>query len=590
MLIFLAIACAGPEQGTESPVGALGLGRMNPFPSVEVFTDKISLQAGDLPIPDAGGTEWDYLPFNARDGFSVVQPAVVQFPDPLDESTIAGSGSIGIEGSVRMVDLDSGEAIPCFAELDAAGDAITGGNRTLIVRPVVAMTPGHQVAVVVTNAVTSGGKALDLPAVEGHYADLQAELSDLGIDDIALAWDFPVGDGRALLDGMLAERSLPTSHQFDRVWETGTDDEPVATVWRQAEGSFAADNWLIDEMYVDASSTGLAVKQPSPRAAYIWASIPESVRDSAPGTVPVLVFGHGIMSEPEDYLGKDGDPNGVIAVANALGAIVIATKWTGLTQDDRLHAIEVAGDFARFHEIPEMLAQGVADMSSLIDYAGHGALLDDEFFAGLADKNNLIYYGISLGGIEGAVTLANQDTIQRGVLHVGGSAWATMLERSAQWPPFDLVVSNDFADPFDRQVLYAATQVLWEPVDPAAHADRMAGREFLWQESIGDEQVPNLTTELLVRSVGAPLGLPSVTEPWGLATVELPTTAPLMVQFDPEEIIPAEENRPASLSGAHSDPRLWPGTQQQIVEFLTTGTVAHHCGATPCSASNPGSW
>ena len=591
MLFSLLLGCDPAEDSGETPaVGALGLGRMNPFPSVEVIADgHIDLSGSDLPLPLDGPTTWDYTPFNLREGFSVAQPSVAMFEQQIDAESIGGPTQIGTDGSVRMVDLTSGEGIPCFAELDAAENALMTGDRTLIVRPMVAMTPGHEVAVVVTSAVTSGGSPLTVPEAEGHYADLRESLEALGFSDITVAWDYPVADGRALLDGMLATRTTPTAHSFSETWDSESEDPPVPTVARQAEGSFTVDNWLIDETHVELDGTGVAVKQGT-REAYLWVAIPDSVKDAEPGTVPVLVFGHGIMSEPEDYLGADDDPNGVIQVANKLGAIVVATKWTGLTQDDRLHAIDVAADFARFHEIPEMLAQAVNDTESLIDYVANGDLLADDIFGGLADKSNIIYYGISLGGIEGAVTLANQDSIERGVLHVGGSAWATMLERSAQWPPFDLIVTREFPDPFERQLLYSATQVLWEPVDPAAHVDRMAGRELIWQESVGDEQVPNMTTELLTRSLGLSVMQPSVNTPFGFGTVAAPTTASVLVQFDPETDMPPEENRPAPLTGAHSDPRLWPGTQQQIVQFLTTGEVAHYCGDSACSASNPGSW
>ncbi len=588
-MILALLACTPVEESSaESPVGALGLGRNNPFPSVELVSDgAVALQAGDLPVA-AEGQDWDFTLFNLRAGFSVVQPSIASFESPVDEDSVGGEAEIGIDGSVQMVDLDSGAPIPCFAELDAADDAIASGDRTLIVRPMMAMTPGHTVAVVVTSKVTSGGAPLDLPAPEGHYADLHAQLADLGYDDVSVAWDFPVGDGRALLDGVLAAVPVPGAHIFSRTWTSGDDAPPPEGVWKQLEGSFTTANWLVDETHVELDASGAAVAQGT-REAYLWVTIPESVRDSEPGTVPVLIFGHGIMSEPDDYLGGD-DTEGVRALADALGAVVIATKWTGLTSDDRLHALEVAADFARFHEVPEMLVQGVADTSALVKYVAEGSLLQDEALAGLADPTQIYYYGISLGGIEGSVMFANQSAIPRGVFHVGGAAWATMLERSAQWPPFDIVASREYPDPWDRQLLYAATQVLWDPVDPAAHADRMVERDMIWQESMGDEQVPNLTTELLMRSVGGTLATPSVTTPYGIVPAAMTTTAPTMVQYDPEVGYPEPVNRPGASSGAHSIPRSWPGCIQQSAHFLETGEVAHYCGEAACSASNPGSW
>jgi hypothetical protein len=590
MLLSLILACEPePDAGDGDPVGALGLGRANPFPSVELVADgHVDLREGDLPQA-TDGLVWDYRTFNLREGFSVVQPAVANFEVAIDPETIGGSGSIGTDGTVRLVDLDSGESLPCFAELDAAEDALLTGLRTLIVRPMIAMTPGHRVAVVVTSAVTAGGGPLPVPEAQGHYAELRDELAALGQTDVQVAWDFPVAGGTALLDGVLAGVTTPTTHAWERTWEAGSGNEPAEGVWIQAEGSFTTENWLVDETRVEMDGGGEPTAAGT-REALLWVSIPESVRDAAPGSVPVLVFGHGIMSEPSDYLKEDGDPNGVITVANELGAIVIATEWVGLREDDRLHAIEVARDFARFEEIPAMLAQGVASTQAMIRYASEGDLFDDPLFAGLADPGRIYYYGISLGGIEGAVTLANQDIIERGVLHVGGSAWATMLERSAQWPPFDVVVTDEFPDPWHRQQLYAATQVLWDPVDPASYVDKLAGRAFVWQESIGDEQVPNMTTELLARSANVPIATPNVTSPLALGMEPLTGAAPVVVQYDPETALPEEENRPAPSTGAHSDPRVWPGCIQQTVHFLGEGEVAHYCGDAACSASNPGSW
>ncbi len=592
MLLSLLIGCPAPVDSAEpTPEGALQKGRQNPFPSVELVGADgfLALQAGDLPQKE-GGTEWEFSAFSAREGFSVVQPSVAQFDAPIDPASVGGQNAIAVDGPVRLVDLDTGEALWCFAELDAAADVPLDSTATLIVRPMQTLTPGHRVAVVVTSAVTSGGEPLGVPEAQGHYAELREELAALGQTDVTVAWDFPVAGGSALLDNTLAlTAATPTAHTFTRTWETGSGEEPPPGVWRMAEGSFTTTELLIDGERMELSADRTPTVQGA-REAYLMVVVPEAVTEAAPGTVPILVFGHGIMSEPSDYLAEDDDPNGLLNLANTMGVIVIATKWTGLTEDDRLHAINVADDFARFDEIPEMLTQGVSDTLALIRAAGDGALFDDPLFGGLADPSRVYYYGISLGGIEGAVTLSHQDVIERGVLHVGGSAWATMLERSAQWPPFDLVVSRNFPNPWDRQVLYAATQVLWDPVDPASYTAELSTGTRLWQESVGDEQVPNLTTELLLRSAGVSIATPSVNEPVGMAVEAMPYSGSAMTQFDPEETLPDPVNRPAVLTGAHSAPRLWPGAQAQTIHFLETGEVAHYCGDAPCSASNPGSF
>ena len=263
--------------------------------------------------------------------------------------------------------------------------------------------------------------------------------------------------------------------------------------------------------------------------------------------------------------------------------------WRGLTKADLLDAVLVADDFGTFPDLTDRVAQGVANTLALERLVAEGGLLDDPFFGGRADPSRLYYYGISLGSIEGAVVLANQDRIDRAVLHVGGSDWSTMLERSSNWPAFEDAIVRTVPDPGDRQLLYAVSQLLWDPIDPAIHADRLAGRPFLWQESIGDNQVPNITTELLMRSVGVPLATPGFTEPPGVETVPMDTTAPAFTQFNPEVGLPAPGNRPAEDTDAHGIPRAWEGCVAQTAGyFLGEAAVANYCGSTGCNAENTG--
>lgn len=599
MILLLSLACVDTSQckcAAEPPdVGALGAGALNPFPSMELVGSdgRLAIPDGALPqVPD--GTGMDVRRLNWRDGFSRVQTSVAMLPVAIDADSLPGPSAIGIGGSVRMFDLDTGAELPMFAELDAHPDAIESGERALLVRPMLAMTPGHQVAVVVTDAVTVAGRPLSLDAwfdakeADRHYADLEDAIIALGVENVALAWDFEVGDGTAVVRALAAAVTTPTAYAFERVTAAESGFLPPR-VWKKLEGSYTTDNWLVDDIVFDVDDHGVPIAQGTAEAS-LYVHVPESVRGSV-GTAPVLLFGHGILSNPGNYLDEDDDPSAVIELADRLGAIVVATTWRGLTSEDQVDTVLTASDFGRFPEITDRLAQAVANNLALIRLVSDGPLLDDPELAGLADRSRIYWYGISLGSIEGAVTLANQDRIEHAVLHVGGSAWSTMLERSSNWPTFELLVERGIVDPHDRQILYATSQLLWDPVDPASYVEDLAGRSILWQESIGDDQVPNLTTELLMRSVGVPLGSPGVTTPYDIDTVALPAVAPLFTQFDPLRGAPADTNRPSDVTGAHGAPRLWEGTKAQTLAFFAAGsegTVTHFCGGEPCTADNPG--
>lgn len=601
LLVLALTACTGKhdDSATSPPDGLLDQGPLGPFPNADLVVDgRLAIPDGSLP---AATTPWDVSRVAWRTGFSPVQVSVARLWDYvlIDPATLSGQGGLGVGGSVRILDLDDGTEIPCFAELDAHPDAISDDQRALLVRPMQAMTAGHTVAVVVTDSVkaTDGSAFPHDPwdravATLPHYAELAEKLDALGISGVALAWDFPVADGTAPVRALAAEVPVPSAYALDTVRTADTPEDgavPEGT-WKNAEGTFTSTSWLVDDTSFELDGDGIPVAQ-GDDAMYLFVHVPESARDAAPGTVPVVLFGHGILSNPEKYLNDPSDPSGLVALSNRMNAIVVATVWRGLTYDDLLHAVEVSGDFGRFHELTDMLSQGVANTLALENLADQGPLLDDPIFEGKADRSQLYYYGISLGSIEGAVTLANQSRIDHAVLHVGGSSWSTMLERSSDWPAFEQGVSRTIPDPADRQLLYSVMQLYWDPVDPVSYAEDLSTRNILWQEAIGDNQVPNITTEALMRSVGARLVEPYVRLPYGIAgTTTTPTSgSPTFAQYDPELGIPAEENRPAEDTGAHNAPRLWPGCAEQTAHaLLNGGEVEHYCGDSACSAENTG--
>lgn len=604
LLVLSLAACTGKQDDSAvqtAPDGLLDQGALGPFPNADLVVDgHIAIPDGELP---AATTPWDVSRVAWRTGFSPVQVSVARLWDiaEIDPTSLSGQLGLGVGGSVRLIDLDDGSEIPCFAELDAYPDAVSDDQRSLLVRPMQAMTPGHTVAVVITDDVkTLDGAAFPHDAWDRavatlpHYADLAQSLKTMPVlasgSEVALAWDFPVGDGTAPMRSIAAALSTPDAYSLDlvRTADTPEDGTVPEGTWKNAEGTFHAANWLVDDVAFALDADGLPVAQGSADM-YLYVHIPESARDAAPGTVPVVLFGHGILSSPERYLNDADDPSGVVALSNRMNAIVIATVWRGLTYDDLLHAVTVSSDFGRFHELTDMLTQGVANTLSLEKLVDEGSLLDDPFFEGKADRTQLTYYGISLGSIEGAVTLANQSRIDHAVLHVGGSSWSTMLERSSDWPAFEQGITRTIPNAADRQLLYSTMQLYWDAVDPVSYVSDLDGKSILWQEAIGDNQVPNITTEVLMRSHHVKLGAPFVSQPYGIETIELPQQGTVFTQYDPQLGIPAPENRPAEDTGAHNSPRLWNGCAEQTAHaLLSGGEVVHYCGETACTAENTG--
>lgn len=622
LLLLLSCADKGGDSGVGSD-GADGTGAdkpaLTPFPSAHFVGDD-----GHLALPDTfpmadGGTPFPVERLTWRDGFSVVQTTVVQPDVALDGASLPGPDDVGADGAgVQLWDLTDGVQLPAFAELDAwcsdvADDpACDDELPTLLVRPLQPMPAGHRVAVAITDDVRTadgdpwtgpawfadlraGDPAPDLVAWQEHYDELVGTLQDLGVDGVVLAVDFPVGDGTAPTRAMADAVSLPTAWSLDATWDADEGGSVPPRTWKKAEGSFTVDAWLVDDTTFVLDAGGVPALQGSVEAD-LYVHVPDSVRGATPGSVPVWIFGHGIFSKPGDYLDQDDDPSAMLELADLAGAVVVATTWRGLTQSDLLTAVNVGNDFGRVPELTDKLAVGVANTIALRQLLTDGDLLADPFFEGLFPDGrvaaaDLRYHGISLGGIEGATYMALDDTMPHGVLHVGGSAWSTMLERSSNWTQFEVLVGAGIPSPADRQLLYAASQLFWDQADPAGYAGDLAGRSVLWQESMGDEQVPNITTESIARGAGATLLTPAVEAPWGLSAADGPLAGPVLAQFDPQVGRPPQENRPADVSGAHGGPRHWDGTLQQSLRFLDPddpGVVDHYCGDAACTASNPG--
>jgi hypothetical protein len=606
VLIWALVACrkeTPPEPTPDVGTGPLGAGWADPFPNAALVEDG-HLALVDL--PSGGETPLPVERLAWRDGFSPAQVSVLRL-DGVDDSGFPRQDPITPgQGTVRMVDLTDRRDVACFAELDAYPNA---DQRAVLVRPLEALKVGHHIAVAVLTEAVARPERFDLllsdqpPAsladVAPAYRALMDDLDAFGIpaDDIAVAWDFPVGDGTRPLTSALEQVADPGGHAFTSVRNLDDGDTVAPFTWRAAEGTYRVQNLIDDQGGLVLGDDG-SVTVLGETDAYLYAHVPTSVKDRPAGTVPVMIFGHGIFGEPALYLDDPTDPDKLLQLADEAGFIVLATEWRGLSKNDLSVPLGVATDFGTFPHLTDLLVQAQLNVRTLAEEARTGDLLDDPVFQGaagqpLADKSHLYYYGISLGAIEGAVFLANDPPVQAGALHVGGASWSTMLERSSNWSAFELLIGGTIPSASDRQVLYALSQLWWDPVDPMSWTAPLSTRSFLLQESIGDDQVPNLTTEALARSIALPVLDPTDKVPYGLQSVAgpLPPGSRALVRFDPELPLPTTDNRPAAVTHAHEAPRTWPGTREQVEDHLLEGQegqVVHHCGDAICSADNPG--
>ena len=627
-LAVLSVGCAAEPRkaGTDPDARALRDPRW-PFPSSELVGADGQLDLSVAALPAAlDGTPFPVERVAWRRGFSRVQTAVVPLPVAIDPASLPTAEAVRADGSVQLWDLSLGQAIPCMADLDLgwplSPSALPEDLRpTLLIRPLRPLPVGAEIGVLITDQVrvaegepgASGplprpqwfeaalaGEAVEgaprsgplVPALVDRLLELNPALTE---DSVRMAFSFPVGDGAAPLRGALESVGVPEAWAWDRFADVDLGDPLPERQWRRAEGRFSTVDLLLDDRWLDLDADG----RPRPTGqveAYLMVLVTEGARRRPAGTAPVWMFGHGIFSQPSDYLGQPDDPSAVVALADAAGAVVVGTRMRGLTFTDLPVAVGVGSDFGRLPELTDKLVQGIANQAALVRLVREGGLLEDPIFqndAGevIVNRDQLFYYGISLGSIEGAAMLAQGVEVDAAVLHVGGASWSTMLERSSNWPQFELLVTSGVPSASDRQRLYAASQLFWDPADPAIEAEALAGRSVLFQEAVGDDQVPNLTTELLMRGAGLPLLGPAVLAPPDLPAAALPAVGAGWVQLDPGLGLPPPGNRPAPRTGAHGVPRHFPGQAAQVLRFLDPedpGVILHFCGEAPCSPTNPG--
>lgn len=638
-IAFAVAGCDIPEPEACAIEGAAGLidGRSyNPWPSMHSMTGgetcHVAVQDGFLAVA-ADGRAWDTTRFDRRDGFSPVGTVWMQLGVALDASTLPplddSDRSLAPDASVQLWDLESGVRLRHFTELDAH-PLPRDEARSLLVRPLEHMGFDRRIAVVVTSGlhgVAGGGVPAPAPfaalrdgrselpdPVVSHYEHLLRRLEELGVDraGLVLAFDFRTSTEANLVapldvvtEAMKAALPLVPTHAptvtITSVRDALDDDlpDPPPGIWREVRGSVSLPHFLFaeagvaepvdDEGLFQLDADGLPTLN-GDALAYFTLIVPESLQGAAAGSAPWLVFGHGLFRNPQHYLASSDDPEDVVDLANRMGAVVIGTEWRGLTERDIGDAIRVARDPARFALLTDKLVQAVSNQLAM-GRLSSTAFVDESFLLAddgqsLVNRDRIHYHGISLGGIEGPVVVARSEVIAGGIFHVPGAVWSTMLERSSNWSDFETFIEAAVFDAADRQRIYAATQLLWDPIDPMHHVHRLGDKPGLWQLSMGDDQVPNFTAETLARTLGLPVLDPFTDSIPGLATATapLPPGSSALAQFDSLLPRPPPVNRPAPETDSHYVPRHTDEAKTQAVAFFVEGRLGEiidPCGA-PC--------
>jgi hypothetical protein len=630
--IAFVTACGGntvnvPDQC--NPLG--GQGCLLPWPSSAFEVADSSTATGrrlDISI-DAMPKNVDQTPIDPTsldrwDGFSPSGPMLAMFANGVSSTGLPSfknpDASLAADSPIVVVDMDTGERAPFFAEVDQnVKDPL---KRALVIRPLARLHTSAHYAVGITKKVKAAdgsdltlsdgfkaavsGDSIDHPLFQSKkYKDIFAALQTAGVakTDLALAWDFHTASDAFIRRDLMTMRdaALPAIGANGENLTFTTTDQPAQTgVYKAYTGTFTSPAFLTDgeadESVMRRDANGLPVMQGTWNAPFA-ALIPDCVK-TMPLPRPTIVFGHGLFGSASEYL----TDNFTIQLAETNCFVIVAGDFIGFTSRQFALAALAVNDMNRGPQITEKLTQSLIDFITLEVLTRNKLGAQPQFqYNGqsVIDPSRTYYVGGSLGGIMGNTFMAYDPNIQRGVLAVPGGDWSMLIERSFAWHALIGAAQGSYEDPEVYSLNLALLGMAFEPIDPistAAHVikDPLPGVAApknidIWY-ALGDCMVSNLTTEIIAREMGIDLLTPSVKDVWHMPG----KTGPLVngiTNYDEHKMpLPPETNVPPAVeNGTHSGVNRHPSNLRQVYEFLLQGQqVIQTCGGSspaPCDCA-----
>ncbi len=637
LVLLLVAACGNGDTALpiEAQCNPLGINHcMTPWPNAVFEVDDTTTMTGrHLAIPDTTlptnitGDQVDPTQWNAADGFSPSAPMVMSFPNGVSVAGLPPVDNMDLSLAADspeavILDMTTGQRVAHFAEVDAQATG-SAGSQALYLRPAQRLIGGHRYAVAITNAVKAAdgtdlpippgfaalrdGKHTDhalLEAERPRFADVLDALDTAGFaaEDLVVAWEFTVASDDFIHRDMIAARDAAvTALDGHTIQYTITSDMPVsATITREIQGTLDAPLFLTDG--------GNAVQQPVMArgpdglpAQQGWFQIPftaivPACAYTSQTPVGMVIYGHGLMGDSTET--ADGVQQ---TTASSLCMVFVGTDLRGMSTQDVAAVASALGDATHADGVMEVLEQGLVNHVTLVramrttfaqtlfvDAANNNKVL--------VDPTNVVYYGLSQGGIFGTSILAYDPTLTLGVLGVGAANYSMLLDRSSDWPTYRSILAAAYPDSLDDTLLLSLFQMRWDKTEGAGVVNSvLAGaptspqpKQLLMQMALSDNQVPNIGTYWWARSAGVPVVGPTPVTPWGLNVMASPiATGSALIIMDGGAPPPPATNVPAPAQNPsmHDLTRTQPATWRQMHDFYTTGMIVNECaGACECQS------
>jgi hypothetical protein len=596
-----------------------------PFPSNVYLIDDASTKSGKrvafgeetLPIHHKSASVMSHIPAAIvadSDGFSPGQAPMTDMPG----ASITGlptqddiALSITTDSPTILLDADTGELVPHFAELDMNGDV---GDRALMIRPVVRLHDAHRYIVAIRDVLDDNGVPLlpspvfealrdDLPSAEPSvdlrrslYADIFGKLAAAGIpkDNLQIAWDYSTATRENNTAKMVAMRdaalaAIPANGP-PYVIDTVTPD-PNSEIALRLEGHFTVPLYLTNPDPGGAlvvGPDGLPMQNGTASYSFI-VQIPHSATTGTPGAI--LQNAHGLLGSLNE--GRDGY---LATIANRGNFVTIAVDMIGMASDDEATAVKaILEDPMQFRPFVERQLQGMTnELLAMRMMMGAFAQDPQVMFNGVSaiDTTHRYYRGDSQGGIFGGTYMALSTDVTRGLLGEPGAPYNLLLNRSVDFQTFYNLLVTRYASKRDTQIVLGIIQMLWDRIEPDGYLPYIAGGELgapphqvLIHDAFGDHQVTPLGAHLVARAVGAKALTPAARPIWGIDEAAGPFTGSGIVEYDYGALVPPlpTTNTPTSAPD-DTDPHDWVRKEatamDQSAHFFLTGEVAGYCTGT----------
>ena len=547
-------------------------------------------------------------PWDKSDGFSPGVAALTYIPGATGEGLPTSAdiaASLGADSPTIILDAETGERIPHWAEIDLSNKV--DAHRTLMLRPAVRLKDATRYIVALRNIKTESGPAEPTAAFKalrdntlfdgdesinqrrGLYADIFKRLGDAGIpkDDLVLAWDYTTASRENNTSWMLKMRDEALAQAGDTGPEytiTSVEPDIDTDIAFRIFGTFKA------PLYVDDPAPGShllfgddglpKINETTPTYDVEFEILIPKSAESAPAKL--VAYGHGLLGDKEQI-----ESGHFRTFMNEYNYAFFAVDLKGMASDDEGHITDVlsSGQLDNLSTMFDRMHQGVLN-NLLAMRMMKNAFSKDATYGKYIDPNSRYYHGISQGGIFGGVYMGLTTDVERGVLGVPGMSYNLLLNRSVDFQPFYAVMRVTYPDSRDQQVALSLLQMLWDRVEPNGYAPYIRenmlpstpAHEVLLRAAVGDHQVSTLGAAIMARAIGAQRIDTGIRDIWNLPATDGATSGSSFFEYDFG--LPAEPicNRPMSLCGdPHGKLRKLEEARQQLDLFLRTGESKNFC-------------